>query len=130
MDEARSYDADSSFDLKVGMAVFGAKGEKIGTVTDVSGFGSAPARESSAAPRVETKASEGTGHFEIDRAESVGLSLGSLTLSFSAIGTVDAVKGVTLTDAAIAGLSNEPTKAPPIAVDTVKRKTHFWQRGR
>src|SRR5947209_11424005 len=108
------------------MAVYSAAGEKIGTVSQVAGFGSTRIQEVSAhqTDGLATEAGSGTGYLKVDRTEVLGPGTEELIVPFSRIRELKADYGVTLIDAAIpqAGL---PREEPP-AADAPKKR---WWRG-
>src|SRR5579884_3576816 len=110
------------------MAVYTAAGEKIGTVSQVAGFGSTRIHEVSAhqADGLATEAGSGTGYLKVDRTEVLGPGAEELIVPFPRIRELKAGYGVTLIDAAIpqAGLP----KAEPPAVEAPKKP--WWKGGR
>ena len=93
-----TLDKLNTFDLEVGMAVYGEDGQAIGNVTEVAGFGSTrldPASDANAA-RV-TQAQTGTGFFKVGRAD-----MGDLCVPFNGIKEIVQGQSVTLTAAGLA----------------------------
>jgi hypothetical protein len=113
------------FDIQVGMAVYSAAGEKIGTVSQIAGFGSTRIHEVSAhqADGLATEAGSGTGYLKVDRTEVSGPGAEEVVVPFPRIREVKAGYGVTLIDAAIAQTGLSEVEVP--LVDAPKKR--WWQ---
>ena len=114
------------FDIQVGMAVYSAAGEKIGTVSQVAGFGSTRIHEVSAhqADGLATEAASGTGYLKVDRTEVLGPGTEELIVPFPRIRELKAGYGVTLIDAAIPQAGLPGVEIP--AADAPKKR---WWKG-
>jgi hypothetical protein len=118
-----------TFDLEVGMTVYGENGEVIGSVTEVSGFGSTHIDDASDANAAQvTQAQTGTGFFKVRRAGKE-----DLCVPFHSIKEVVPGHGVTLTAAGIAQMQRTGETPTPPASGTAQpqrpksRRWAFWR---
>jgi hypothetical protein len=113
------------FDIQVGMTVYTAAGEKIGTVSQIAGFGSTRIHEVSAhqADGLATEAGSSTGYLKVDRTEVLGPGTEELVVPFPRIRESKPGYGVTLIDAAIPQTGLPQVEAP--AVEAPKK--HWWK---
>jgi len=105
-----TYGQDDTFDIEVGMGVFGADGKKIGTVVAVAGFGSTHVHETShpEAAKSVTQARSGTGHVTVDRREVQGRrDAAPLYVPFHGIEMVSAEQGVVLNGTVITEMHDQ-----------------------
>lgn len=127
----RTYTVNDSFDIRSGMPVFDAGGQKVGLVTDVVGFGSTHLHDNGASDssKTLTQASSSTGHFGVDPTHAFVGGTPNLRFGFSAIYEVVQGQGVTLTQAASAGLANRPNGSAPgsIPVDKHMQAASRWR---
>ncbi len=116
------------FDIQVGMDVYNSDGEKIGTISQVAGFGATRIHEVSAhqADGLATEAGSGTGFLKVDRTSVAGPGSGELVVPFSRIRDLKAGYGVTLIDAAIAEAGLPKARAPHVE----ETKGRWWRRPR
>ncbi|HZT97721.1 MAG TPA: hypothetical protein VFB34_12875 [Chloroflexota bacterium] len=127
----RSYNLTDTFDIELGMAVFDSEGRKIGTVSNIAGFGSGQVGGGSRTEASVTRASGGTGHFDVDRSNLPPGKSQPLCLSFSAIDKVVRDHGVVLTAAAATQISPPEAEPPPAAAVPAKgRGLRFWRGAR
>jgi hypothetical protein len=116
------------FDIHVGMTVYSAAGEKIGTVSQIAGFGSTRIHEVSAhqADGLATEAGSGTGYLKVDRTEVLGPGTEELVVPFPRIREATPGHGVTLIDAAIPQTGLSEAESPVVEAS----KKRWWKGGR
>src|SRR5579864_2739629 len=104
-----------AFDIQSGMAVYTVDGEKIGTVTEIAGFGSTKIREDGerGTAGLVTQAKTGSGYFKVDRTEVQGLrAVAPLCVPFHGIRDVVPDHGVMLNDTVIEELRQQAEPRP------------------
>jgi len=122
-----------NFDIEVGMAVHGATGESIGSVTEVAGFGSTRIKHATDLHAASvTQAHTGTGYFKVSQA---GAS--DMCVPFVGIQDVDPAHGVTLTTAVEAEMRRRAIVLAPEHVAGAReigrwklpqsRRWHVWR---
>src|SRR5579859_3140598 len=91
----------NAFDIRTGMAVFGADGQKLGTVMDIAGFGSTKIQsvDEHGTSELVTQAKTVGGYFNLDRREVEGIRAAPpLCVPFHGIQDVVPGRGVLLND--------------------------------
>jgi hypothetical protein len=120
-----TYTKTDTFDIETGMAVYGANGEKIGSVTEIGGFGSTRVGLTSMEEGGEriTEARTGTGYFKValDREGAKGL-----VVPFHGIQHVTPGHGVTLKDAVITELPHQAEATDPGAAKVEETPRRRW----
>ena len=118
------------FDIRSGMDVHGADGQKIGTVAEVAGFGSSEVADPSEAGSADlvTQAQTGTGYFKMDPIGDVGRREdGAVVVPFNGIANVSLERGVTLNDTVMETLrrQKEEPRAPEKLFEP-KSERRWW----
>lgn len=131
-----TYGQDETFDIEVGMSVYGADGTKIGTVQAVAGFGATQVHETSHPETADsvTQARSGTGYVTVDCREVVGRRDASpLCVPFHGIDTVTAERGVVLNGTVITELHDQAARivlASAAVQPSARGGWHRWMMGR
>src|SRR5947209_3936251 len=123
-----TYGQDETFDIEIGMDVYGADGQKIGTVTEVAGFGSTQVQETSHPEAAEsvTQARSATGYIIVDGV--LGTNGNRLTVPFHGIATVTAEQGVVLNDTVISKLRAQAERTASIGDAAPPPQRGRWHR--
>lgn len=111
-----------TFDVKVGMDVYGVSGQMIGRVREVSGFGSTHVDGLSEGGHAElvTEARTSTGYLSIDRTGVLGSDAKDSYVPFHAIAGIDPARGVILSMA----MTGEPDS--PAEMNDQKPAPERW----
>jgi hypothetical protein len=113
-----------SFDIEVGMAVLGASGQTIGSVTEIAGFGSTRVDHASDLHATKvTQAQTGTGYIKVARSGSE-----DLYVPFRGIRDVVPDHGVTLNDTIIEELRHQLDPTTTMIAATPQRR--WWPKWR